>query len=528
MRRQPLESKTVHAGWVKEAAGLPVFRVFGDPDDALRLTVLLADKLAGGTPALREEAEACKDPKASWSTRYAYLQRLLKRVERPARQYVAVIVDIDLLHPTRGWRPALWRDTAFQKQRNDLFEALQDEYARGGWLFLRPNPSEDVSERLPKVPRADAEALICPDLVRSFQWLKGRRVLDGYDVQEILSEQGERALEIYVLMRTYEMLGPSAQITGQRLSALRGPQLLNGCIGGFRFERPGPKSKQRMDAQKVAELLGGQPYVDANAIPALEECGFLQDESHSDGQRQVRMPAKVRSFLRRLMRVSEPELWESINASLAARAVGQGVDSLRRLPAETLLEIHNHAVEGGDFKAAQETAFFYGSDLRSIAFRMSKEGNYRQAANVYRTIVRDFDAHDAYAWEYLGFNLARDVYQRRKGGRAATADERKSIRDAYERATENDPMNPLYQGRLLGFCAELGEGEIEARFDQKMAEYGEMKPGVRQRAAMGYFAKAAFDGLVRGNRRVEREALYQRWHAELAGNRYFEGAKHDE
>ncbi len=43
-----------------------------------------------------------------------------------------------------------------------------------------------------------------------------------------------------------------------------------------------------------------------------------------------------------------------------------------------------------------------------------------------------------------------------------------------------------------------------------------------KKTAMGYLAKAVFDGLVRGSRLEERDELFRRWRRYLEGNEHFE------
>ena len=83
-------------------------------------------------------------------------------------------------------------------------------------------------------------------------------------------------------------------------------------------------------------------------------------------------------------------------------------------------------------------------------------------------------------------------------------------------------MNPLYEGRLLGLRAERGES-VRAEFNLRMQSYRDMSKW--KRTAMGYFAKAVFDGLVRGDRIGERDDLFRRWYQYLEGNPHFQEAR---
>jgi hypothetical protein len=316
-------------------------------------------------------------------------------------------------------------------------------------------------------------------------------------------------------MLAYELLKPSVQRAGQRLSALRGPQSVNGMIGGFHVIPRTPPLEGGVSAAEVFGSVDEVPAVDHDAVAALEGCGFLQPVEPSLGRAALQMPSPIRAFLRRLARLEEPYRWTSDNRAL----VGTSIDAL---PIAEQLEAHHHAIEGGDLEQAGRTALYYGADLRGLAFRKSQEKELDEAAGVYQTIVDDFDSEDDYAWEYLGYNLARAIERRiKKGGAPATAKERERILKAYGNAASKARANPLYDGRLLGFRAEIGE-PVSPEFNTRMQSYRDTSRW--RRTAMGYFAKAVLDGLVRGGRRGERDELFRRWRSELQGNLHFREA----
>jgi hypothetical protein len=167
-----------------------------------------------------------------------------------------------------------------------------------------------------------------------------------------------------------------------------------------------------------------------------------------DGSERFDMANAARAFLRARATTTGPE-----------RVVREH-DWLARREARTVedrVELHFHAVESGDATLAVDTAQHYGADLRRIAYaRSRKQGatraDFESAARIYRTIVEEFDASDAYAWEYLAYNLARA-----HGDEPSyPPDVEREIVAAYARATEIDPSNPLYKGREIGFQARLG------------------------------------------------------------------------
>jgi hypothetical protein len=516
------KSTFVHAPWDDALRDVPAFRAFGDPDDGLRLTVLLADRLGREAPLAREEAEACKMKKIPWDQRLDALQRLLERTPPPRdRPFLGALIDPDALYPGRQTGRRLWKDRGFSAQRAAVFDVLSDAVDRGGWLVLRPNPRQEISARWPHAASSDvhdvsADALdvasraIGADLRPVLAWLvRAKKALGVDDVRDVLEERGPEGLETYALMLAYEMLKPTVQSAGQRLSALRGPQEVNGAIGGFYVA---PRGSEGERAAETVEVMR-RPSVSEHAVEALEACGFLQPVDPARGRSSLQMPSPVRAFLRRLARLEAPSRWSSDNDKLGAQPI-------EALLVEEQLEVHYHAVESGSFENAYRTALYYGADLRGLAFRMSKNGQYGDAARVYQVIVEKFDPEDSYALEYLGYNLAREVDRRiRRGGPPLTQEESTRILSAYDTAARKARTNPLYNGRLLGFRAELGE-PVRAAFDEEMRTYRDTSRW--KRTAMGYFAKAVFDGLVRRGRLAERDELHRRWRRYLEGNEHFE------
>jgi hypothetical protein len=174
------------------------------------------------------------------------------------------------------------------------------------------------------------------------------------------------------------------------------------------------------------------------------------------------------------------------------------------------VETHYHAIESLDRTLAEQTAWYYGADLRRIAFDLSKnQQQYPQAADIYRTILRDFDAEDAYAWEYLGFNLAY-AYE----GKEIPSSLRDEIREAYAKASRLDSDNPLYKGRELAFRAQLGE-RVRTDFQRYLRRFRQMGD-----EAVSYLAKPILVVMSYADRR---ELAHEKWadvltsHPELRG-----------
>jgi hypothetical protein len=119
------------------------------------------------------------------------------------------------------------------------------------------------------------------------------------------------------------------------------------------------------------------------------------------------------------------------------------------------------------------------------------------AAELFQEVVDRFDATDAYAWEYLGYNLAR----------ANDASQNERILKAYERAYNLWRKNPLYHGRLLGFRGKLGmyvAPEVMRGLDRYVSEYRD------ESDAVSYFAETALTGLRRGGQQAQLDEILSR------------------
>jgi len=102
--------------------------------------------------------------------------------------------------------------------------------------------------------------------------------------------------------------------------------------------------------------------------------------------------------------------------------------------------------------------------------------------------------------------LARAAEIESRIGNPHRDDLRTKIREAYEVAVRKEPNNPLFDGRWLGFRAEMGE-DIRIEFESKIDAYIK---NVSESAA-GYFAEAVFHGLDRAGKRPLRDELKTKW-----------------
>ena len=114
-------TKIVIGTQIPEMTGVPVLVAYGDPDDHLRWTVLLAHALGKSVPGVqaREAVETClKRDKVSWSQRLDAFSYLLERTPSLERDRPrALLVDLDALDPGPLPPEALWDDRDFRRQR---------------------------------------------------------------------------------------------------------------------------------------------------------------------------------------------------------------------------------------------------------------------------------------------------------------------------------------------------------------------------------------------------------------------------
>lgn len=466
--------------WV--STGAPELRAYGDADDHLRLTVLLSQVLEqqGGSP---EAGRACRERRQPWKQRLAALRELLRSIPTGGQ---VTLVDPDALHTGASQTPgARWDDATFRAERDAFLRTLLQEAGRGAWTLIRPAPRTEVSEWLRDAgieseqgpsPTSEGEepllSLVGLELRPILSWLLRSDLTDRQTAAELIeaASGGDPAPEVVTL--AYDALRPSVRETARRLGLLRPAQPLNGSLGPYR--------------------LGADPAPDAirrDHLESLLAAGFLQPVPTRPDL--LRVPRTVRQHLGLRARLIDPMGTRTAHAWLAERGEESTADELER---------HHHAVHSAKTELARRTARFYGADLRHVGFVLSHEGRrrieaYTEAAAVYELIVSEFDPADAYAWEYLGFNLDRSC---------AAADRR--VLDAYHRAVELEPSNPLYRGRLIGFRARLGE-QVEGEI-RHWIEYYAMSHGP---SGASYFALPVYNQLRQAGLHEQAHALRSRW-----------------
>ena len=427
---------------------------FGHADDHFQLVATIASRL---DPSLAsDEARACTSPKSSWKERRDALVGLGMRSGGELD-----VVDVDALDVGVEKEGERWADLQLREDRALFLAELVLLAARTGWRLVRPAPTLKTSDLLRSVGAEYLNAsapdpldtlddpllrvglqAVAPEVRGVASWLLGESLVDPPSLRRLLEEEGEERATQLVIGVAYDVLPRGVRETALALAAIREEVPINVIIGPFdQRDRPAID----LDAR----------HVPRRHVAKLLRCGFLQSRGLGEN-RVVRMPRSVRQFL-------EPRAWTR-SATSAKKAhgimVGEAGDQV-----EAVVARHWHAVCAGDTAAALETAKFYVSDLRILAYRLSKEERaYATAADLYQRVV-DADDQDAYAWEYLGYNLARAA-----GRTQCSPPHRPRIEEALRRATDLDPTNPLYRGRLLGYLGRCGE-DITDAFGKGISEF---------------------------------------------------------
>jgi len=284
--------------------------------------------------------------------------------------------------------------------------------------------------------------------------------------------ESDQDLDDVILSMAWDTLSLADRQHALQLATVRPPMHLNGAIGPFAWRH----------ASQDREGLTRE------AVERLHAAGFLL----SVGTTARSMPRLVRTFVLERAALLDPDA-----LALPHRSLSQVV------PEPTLearIERRVHAIRGGDLHLALELGEFYVNDLRELATSLSRAGHHDQAVGIYAHIV-ERDAQDAYAWAYLAFNLERS-------SRAAASGE---VLTAYTRASDLDPNNPLFLGRLLGFRASRGE-DIKAEFGQRLVFFSR---NFKRSDAVSYFVEAVVVALERSGRTAARDELVRAWESEL-------------
>lgn len=458
---------------------MAVLEAFGEPDDHLRLSTLIADAVikadvvtraldSAAAATLRGVARRLTDDRGprSWRDRRPDFMEVTRLMPSGA----VVLRDPDAFaDPSLFDGSADWDDATLCRERGEFFESLMGAIARGAIELERTAPDPRFSRRLASAAVSVPDARVAsaapadpyaphvgPDARGALGWLLRGQHLDEGAVDELIEEGAGPKLDRHLILVAYDHLPRASREAAYRLAVLRGEQALNGAIGPFAVQA-------RPAAAAVARA----------QVEALLACGFLR-RTAADGR--VRMPRIVREVVLARADAEDPDAVVKDHELAFAHLQRSGGPSL----VDGLIELHHHAVRGLLIQQAIATAKFYATDLRELAIRLSRKEQWLAAADVYRKVV-ERDPEDAYAWEYLGYNLARAQPRRHAA----------AIEAAYARAHEIEPANPLYHGRLLGFRARVGHS-ITAEFRHWIDIY--TYNGVDR------FASEVLKGLRRGDR----------------------------
>lgn len=455
----------------------------GDPDDHLRLAVLLG-RAAQQRGHDTDDARGCVDEQ-TWSGKLAHLTEL---IDSPALRGL-VLQDIDALWQGNVSGPAAWADSAFRRERSKLFEVMTQGAATGRWHLIRPVPQPSVTEALHAAgiladPAGSNLADIAPEIRPLARALLERGVIDEFGLEDMI--EAAAALDSdpsqTLISLADESLSGLARDAAFRLSLSRLEQPWNGVIGPYALAQ----------AASWADASAEVHSLPRDAVVELIAAGLLHADAH-----RARMPRLVRSYYeRRAWATGDIDARVEHHWLMGRSEAGEGCDS------EQLIERHHHAVEAEDWDAALASARYYLQDLRQLATRIGRRpglGSKRQAALIFARITRR-DPHDAYAWEYYGYNLAQ------------VGPPTPMIEHAYDKASELEPDNPLYRGRLMGWRGCQGVDVVDET-RHRISEYGISS------VAASWFAYQVLQGLARGRQHDQlarlREALgasrVERW-----------------
>lgn len=457
-----------------------VLHVYGDDDDALRL----AAQLGAAATSDEDAKETCLAARSSWSDRHRAVAELLDQRRASDKPRPLVVVDPDLLPadlPADG--EARWDDRRFLVARRQVYGLLISHAAStGGVTFVRPRPQPELTSELsaagigytdePGPPLNDGASHVMPFAQRLARRLVERDVVTEAALVHWVQTTAEPQLSRLVVDAAFEALPSDARAALLQLAVLRGPQPLNGVAGPFTLDGG-------------SELLS----LAETAVEALVEAGWLQES----GANQIALPSALRAFALRRAKL-ESDL-RPLHARIAAAGIAAADDdeATSASVVAKAIEVHHHAIRSGAAKLALDTARYFVNDVRSLAYELSAEGEYGQAAQLYRAVL-DVDPMDAYAHEYYAFNLD-------KSKQGPPGDE---VLAHYDRACQLERDNPLFMGRWLACRVSRG--------DNVVAELKRYLRSFNQRLglpAVSYVARAPLTAMGREHR--DQVALDWRW-----------------
>jgi tetratricopeptide (TPR) repeat protein len=401
--------------------------IYGEDDDALRIAAEIA---AGLGSCEREAAQTCLAPESSWSQRHKAVKHLLdeRRGDRATRPFL--VVDLDALPasvPEQG--DELWDDRSFLVARSSIRALLLTHAcSTENVIFVRTRPERRLTNEL------DARGIVCADDTEDdpadimpftrplARWLLDRGRISQAALGHWVRTIDEPELSQLVVEAAYESLTQEDRATLGRLAVLRGPQPINGAAGPFKLG----------DSAGTLALPRAQ-------VEALRTAGWLQSAVGRDG---FVLPNAVRKFVGLREQLTSDLRTDHLEIAKA------GFSRIDRAGVSEAIETHHHAIASGNSDLAIRTGRHFLNDLRRLAFDLSAHGEeYAKAAKLYQAIL-ERDSKDAYAHEYLAYNLQM------MNPEAQPTDE---ILDHYDTARRIERGNPLFLGRWLACRASRGE-----------------------------------------------------------------------
>ena len=482
----------------------PAAIAHGDSDDHLAICTTLAGWYQRHSrEADRDAIIICRAPTSTWRHRFEALKILLTT----SSQMPATLVDIDGLYQGAMTPDQQWNDADSRRQRHQIFDVLTSPDIAAQLMFLRTAAQPEVTIHLEARGACFPEGAGSPTDVNELEyqlsalpheirecarWLVRKGHLGRADLRRLIDAAGraDDAPTDDILAVVYDHLPPSARRMAQVLSTERSELSVNGSLGPFSWRR----------SQTQAPIT-------RSALRDLKQCGFVQHRNDGSGVK-LKIPRLVRRFLIAQAMLAHPEEITSHHEQRARAGAGVALTSDWHA-----LDVHYHAVRSGDIDLAADTGLHYGADLRDLGYRLSigefgsdlpPHERFAKAARAYQVIVERFDSEDAYAWEYVGYNLLRSLPSRRQD-----PDIMERARSAYARAHQLAPNNPLYHGRLIGLRARLGQ-QVVNEFGVAITRYRDRY----QDRGVSYFAEAAPRGLKRDP--MQLQAIHKAWRSQLA------------
>lgn len=180
----------------------------------------------------------------------------------------------------------------------------------------------------------------------------------------------------------------------------------------------------------LAELILGPVESIPETLSQLKSLGAIINQDH-----EVIVPRLIRQYCRLLLESREPEKFKYLNNKI--------VDELEHLDVNSDLQLDGsfHARLASNIEKIWHFSSFEYSNAKLLAYQLSIDNKFEESAYIYNKIIKEINQSDAYCWEYYAYNLAR----------SSTAPAKAPlIQEAYKRAVELEPSNPLYNGRYFG------------------------------------------------------------------------------